>query len=105
MQTQYKQNENNKLSQWHAIKIINFSVDTYNPATWIADGCEGDYTFTRTFTVIATDACGNADTLSVDQTIEVLDQIAPQFTNTCGLANGEVLSVCCEEVGGARWVP
>ena len=66
---------------------------------------EGDYTFTRTFTVIATDACGNADTLSVDQTIEVLDQIAPQFTNTCGLANGEVLSVCCEEVGGTVTIP
>ena len=66
---------------------------------------EGDYTFTRTFTVIATDACGNADTLNAEQTIQVFDQIAPQFTSTCGLENGEVLSVCCEELGGAVAVP
>ena len=66
---------------------------------------EGDYTFTRTFTVIATDACGNADTVTVDQTIEVLDQIAPQFTNTCGLDNGTALSVCCEDMEGTVTVP
>ena len=66
---------------------------------------EGDYTFTRTFTVIATDDCGNADTLNAEQTIQVIDLIAPQFTSTCGLDNGTVLSVCCEDLGGTVEVP
>ena len=66
---------------------------------------EGDYTFTRTFTVIATDACGNADTLLIHQQITVLDEIAPQFTNTCDLENGATISVCCEDNGGAVTIP
>ena len=69
------------------------------------DLAEGDYSFVRTFTLIATDACGNADTSTFEQTITVLDQIAPQFTNTCDIANGEAVSACCEDVEGTVTIP
>ena len=40
---------------------------------------EGSHTVTRTFTVTATDNCGNATTLSCDQTITFTDEEAPMF--------------------------
>ena len=66
---------------------------------------EGDYSFTRTFTVTATDACGNAETLNIEQTISVLDQMPPQFTETCGLDNGASVSVCCDDAEGSVIIP
>ena len=66
---------------------------------------EGDYNFTRTFTVIATDACTNADTVVVEQFIQVMDTLAPQFTNTCGILNDDVVHACCEGEGGLVNIP
>ena len=42
----------------------------------ISDGC---YTILRTWTASAEDGCGNADSVSGVQTIEVIDQIAPMI--------------------------
>ena len=87
---------------------------------WAYDGCEngyiivsncdtlteGSYTVTRSFTITAIDACGNQSQETYEQVIEVLDTIAPQFTNTCGLTNGETAYVCCaedDEDGSVDW--
>ena len=69
------------------------------------DALEGSYTFVRTFTVTATDECGNATTDTYDQTITVTDNLAPQFTNTCGLGNGDAVEVCCEDLSGTVTIP
>ena len=69
------------------------------------DALEGSYTFVRTFTVTATDACGLSTTDTYDQTITVSDNLAPQFTNTCGLANGDAVDVCCEDLSGTVTIP
>ena len=66
---------------------------------------EGSYTFVRTFTVTATDECGLSTTDTYDQTITVSDNLAPQFTNTCGLANGDAVDVCCEDLSGTVTIP
>ena len=66
---------------------------------------EGSYTFVRTFTVTATDECGNSTTDTYDQTITVTDNIAPQLTNTCGLENNDEVSVCCEDLSGTVTIP
>ena len=66
---------------------------------------EGNYVFTRTFTLIAMDACDNGDTATVTQTITVLDQIAPQFTETCGIGNGLSIAACCEDHNGIVTIP
>jgi hypothetical protein len=66
---------------------------------------QGDYNFVRTFTVIATDACDNADTVFVTQSITVLDQIAPQFTGTCDIENGASIDACCEDHNGVVVIP
>ena len=41
--------------------------------------CVGSFSFTRTFTAIAIDNCGNETTVSCSQTIGVSDQTAPEF--------------------------
>ena len=56
---------------------------------------EGSYTFVRTWESVATDDCGNADTIHTFQNIAVLDTTAPQLTETCGLLNGEVVELDC----------
>lgn len=56
---------------------------------------EGSYTFLRTWQGVATDDCGNADTLYTFQNVAVLDTAAPQWTETCGLENGEEITLPC----------
>ena len=56
---------------------------------------EGSYTFTRTWTSVATDDCGNQNTVTTSQDITVLDEMAPQFTATCDIANGETVEYAC----------
>ena len=66
---------------------------------------EGSYTFIRTFTVTATDDCGLSTTETYEQTITVTDNIVPQLTNTCGLANNDAVPVCCEDLSGTVTIP
>ena len=73
----------------------------------IGDGCEGDdstiegsYVVPRTWQSIVTDDCGNADTAYTYQYIVVLDTIAPQFTNTCDIENGETVEYTCADDNG-----
>ena len=56
---------------------------------------EGSYTFTRTWTSVATDDCGNENTVTTSQDITVLDEMAPQFTATCDIENGETVEYAC----------
>ena len=56
---------------------------------------EGSYTFTRTWTSVATDDCGNDNMVTMSQDITVLDEMAPQFTATCDIANGETVEYAC----------
>jgi hypothetical protein len=56
---------------------------------------EGSYTFTRTWTSVATDDCGNENTVTTSQDIAVLDEMAPQFTNTCDIDNGSTVEYAC----------
>ncbi|MBL6645351.1 MAG: T9SS type A sorting domain-containing protein [Flavobacteriales bacterium] len=56
---------------------------------------EGSYTFTRTWTSVATDDCGNENTITTTQDITVLDEMAPQFTLTCGISNDEIVEYAC----------
>ena len=56
---------------------------------------EGSYTFTRTWTSVATDDCDNENTVTTSQDITVLDEMVPQFTSTCDIANDEVVEYAC----------
>ena len=73
------------------------------PATALcADGdgaAEGSHSILRTWRSVATDDCGNRDTVETTQLIVVLDAMAPQWTETCGLANGEVVELGCAGEG------
>ena len=60
---------------------------------------EGSYTFVRTWLSTATDDCGNTSEVSSFQNIAVLDTTAPQWTHTCGLANGEMVTLPCAGEG------
>ena len=73
----------------------------------IGDGCEGDdatiegsYVVNRLWTSMITDDCGNEDTAYAYQYIVVLDTIAPQFTNTCDIDNGETVEYTCGDDNG-----
>ena len=56
--------------------------------------CQGSYFFTRTWTLVAFDECGNeSEPLIHEQVITVVDEIAPQFTNACGINNGDDIEV------------
>ena len=73
----------------------------------IGDGCEGDdatiegsYVVSRLWTSMITDDCGNEDTAYAYQYIVVLDTIAPQFTNTCDIDNGETVEYTCGDDNG-----
>lgn len=69
---------------------------TFGNACTADDGQqEGSFTFVRTWQSVATDDCGNADTLYTFQNIAVRDTLAPQLTETCGLMNGETVSLDC----------
>ncbi|MDG2426245.1 MAG: T9SS type A sorting domain-containing protein [Flavobacteriales bacterium] len=76
--------------------------DSANDYTCDADDdtAEGSYTFVRTWTSVATDDCGNMNTVSSTQTITVLDEVAPQFTATCDLMNGDVVDYACGDDNG-----
>ena len=71
------------------------------------DGCEGDdatiegsYVLPRVWTSTVTDDCGNENTAYAYQYIVVLDTIAPQFTNTCDIDNGETVEYTCADDNG-----
>ena len=73
----------------------------------IGDGCEGDdatiegsYVVSRLWTSTVTDDCGNEDTAYASQYIVVLDTIAPQFTSTCDIENGEAVEYTCADDNG-----
>ena len=73
----------------------------------IGDGCEGDdatiegsYVVSRLWTSTVSDDCGNEDTAYAYQYIVVLDTIAPQFTNTCDIENGETVEYTCADDNG-----
>ena len=73
----------------------------------IGDGCEGDdatiegsYVVSRLWTSAVSDDCGNEDTAYAYQYIVVLDTIAPQFTNTCDIDNGETVEYTCADDNG-----
>ena len=68
--------------------------------------CEGSYAFIRTWTLFAFDECGNeSETLVYDQVITVIDNIAPQFTETCGNDNGEEIAVDYDSPFGDCTIP
>ena len=65
------------------------------------DGCEGDDDAVERQLRLASRLdlreriAGNADTAYAYQYIVVLDTIAPQFTNTCDIDNGETVEYAC----------
>jgi len=56
-------------------------------------GDAGSHVVTRTFSVIATDDCGNETVAQHVQTITILDVTAPQITDSEGIENGELVMV------------
>ena len=73
----------------------------------IGEGCEGDdatiegsYIVSRLWTSTIVDDCGNESTANAAQYIVVLDTIAPQFTNTCDIENGETVEYTCGDDNG-----
>jgi hypothetical protein len=56
---------------------------------------EGSHWIVRTWSSVATDDCGNADTAFTYQDLIILDDMAPQITETCGLANEELILLDC----------
>jgi hypothetical protein len=56
---------------------------------------EGSFVTTRVWRSDISDDCGNSSTTYTYQNIVVLDTIAPQFTETCGLANGDEVEYTC----------
>jgi len=70
------------------------------------DTPEGSYSFIRTWTLYAYDECGNeSDHVTHEQTITVIDNTAPQFTETCGYTNGQSIAVDCEDAFGGLDIP
>ncbi|MDG2425099.1 MAG: T9SS type A sorting domain-containing protein, partial [Flavobacteriales bacterium] len=60
-----------------AIEISHLDHDTTQLAVNIDEALEGGYSFIRTWTVTATDDCGNSTTVSHDQSLAFHDVIAP----------------------------
>ncbi len=88
-----------------SVEITHADSDALYTCTGDDDLLEGSYSFVRTFTVTATDECGLMTTLTYDQTITVTDNLAPTFTDTEGVGNGDVQSVCCESHLGEVTIP
>jgi len=97
-------------SVWHGYNgRVTFSHDG---ETLLIEGsdidysCEGSYEFTRTWTVYAYDECGNeSEHIQHEQIITVIDDTAPQFTETCGYVNGQEIDVNCENGFGDLDIP
>jgi len=87
--------------------VVVTNVDSEVVYTCDADDAtaEGSYSFTRTFTAVATDECSLTTTKTYVQTITVHDNMAPQFTSTGGVDNGDTESVCCESHLGEVTIP
>ena len=64
------------------------------------DNIEGSYVFPRVWTSTVTDDCGNQDVANTYQYVVVLDTIAPQFTSTCDIDNGETVEYTCGDDNG-----
>ena len=100
-------------AQWEQEEGINGSLD------WSHDGesllitgsdleptCEGSYQFIRTWTLYAFDECDNqSEYLVHEQLIQVIDTIAPQFTETCGNENGEQIAIDYDDAFGNLDIP
>jgi hypothetical protein len=56
---------------------------------------EGSFVTTRVWRSDISDDCGNSSTTYTYQNIVVLDTIAPQFTETCDISNGEQVEYTC----------
>ena len=54
----------------------------------------------RLWTSTIVDDCGNESTANASKYIVVLDTIAPQFTNTCDIENGETVEYTCGDDNG-----
>lgn len=65
----------------------------------VSSPCAGQIIIQRTWTATATDACGNTATAACTQTITYTDGDAPVFVTTCGIADGDVIEVCCTPDG------
>ena len=69
--------------------------------TWVdhdtTTTCAGSFSFTRTFTAVAIDNCGNTATATCDQTIGVTDVTAPEFVE----ALPQDATVSCDAVPAA----
>jgi hypothetical protein len=61
------------------------------------DNLEGSFSFTRTFTASATDECGNNHTVSCDQEVTVIDDLAPLLEVDCP-AYQNLINVCFKDV-------
>ncbi|MCH1581613.1 MAG: T9SS type A sorting domain-containing protein [Flavobacteriales bacterium] len=87
--------------------VVVTNVDSEVSYTCTGDDAtvEGSYSFTRTFTAVATDECWLSTTKTYVQTITVTDNMAPQFTSTGGIDNGATESVCCESHLGEVTIP
>ena len=103
----------NASSEWDTWTGYNGSVTfSHDGETLLIEGsnidfsCEGSYEFARVWTVYAYDECGNESDHEIHaQMITVLDETAPQFTETCGYTNGQTIAVDCEDAFGGLDIP
>lgn len=100
-------------AQWEQHEGYNGSLDwSHDGETLLITGsnvdleCEGSYEFIRTWTLYAFDECDNqSEYLVHEQLITVIDTIAPQFTETCGNDNGEMVAIDYDDAFGNCTIP
>ena len=71
----------------------NITLDVSYEDSEAVYACEGEYTFTRTWTLLATDDCGNFASTSCTQAITVEDNTAPTWD-----AYDTYVSAACEDL-------